>query len=329
MTNLGGAAPFENMAGATFAKSGGSSTTTIAVPFANAGSVRVQAATLSFTAGYTQTAGSTAAAGGTLASTTALDIQGGSVGGSGTISANVANAGHLTPGLSPGAVTIAGTLTQTAGATVDIELGGLVPGADHDQANVTGVATLAGPLNVTLVNGFVPADLDTFTIMTFGSAVGAFSSIDLPTLGGDLIWKVRNNPTSIVLEVLADLDGDGVRNLSDCRPEDPTVWSVPTEVSNVAIALDRQTVSWASLAAQAGPVTVYDAMRGLVSQLPAGGGAAETCLASGTAVTQLTDATTPAIGAGFYYLARGKNVCGTGTYGTRSNGVPRTPAICP
>jgi hypothetical protein len=88
-------------------------------------------------------------------------------------------------------------------------------------------------------------------------------------------------------------------------------------------------VSWASLAAQAGPQTVYDAMRGILSQLPAGGGAAEICLATNSATTQLTDATIPASRTGLYYLVRGKNVCGVGTYGTRSNGTPRTPAVCP
>jgi len=329
MTNLGAAAGFENLAGGTFAKSGGVGTTTLGVPFSNSGDVRAQAGILSFTAGYTQTAGSTAAQGGILASNGTLDIQGGSVGGSGTLSANIANAGHLTPGLSSGVVTIGGTVTQTAGAAFDVELGGLVAGAEHDQANITGVATLAGALNVTLVNGFTPADLDTFTIMTFGSATGSFSSINLPTLGGDLVWKVHNNPTSIVLEVLDDLDGDGVRNMEDCAPQDPTVWAVPAEVAAVALSLDGQAVSWGSLAAQAGPATTYDALRGLIAQLPAGGGAAETCLASGSAATQLTDATSPAVGTGIYYLTRGRNICGIGSYGTRSNGVPRTPAICP
>jgi len=31
---------------------------------------------------------------------------------------------------------------------------------------------------------------------------------------------VHNNPASIIIEVLADLDGDGVLDLSDCAPED-------------------------------------------------------------------------------------------------------------
>lgn len=45
--------------------------------------------------------------------------------------------------------------------------------------------------------------------------------------------------------------------------------------------------------------------------------------------TTLSDATVPAPGAGFWYLSRGKNACGNGTYGTQSNGTPRTTTTCP
>jgi hypothetical protein len=41
-----------------------------------------------------------------------------------------------------------------------------------------------------------------------------------------------------------------------------------------------------------------------------------------------SDAAVPAPGHGFYYLERGKNACGTGTYGTQSNGTPRTSPVC-
>jgi len=53
--------------------------------------------------------------------------------------------------------------------------------------------------------------------------------------------------------------------------------------------------------------TTYDAMRGLITELPAGGGTAEACLASGGTANQAPDASTPAIGTGFYYLVRGVN----------------------
>jgi hypothetical protein len=67
----------------------------------------------------------------------------------------------------------------------------------------------------------------------------------------------------------------------------------------------------------------------LGSQLPTGGKPAETCLAPDSGSTQFVDATTPAIGTGHYYLVRGSNVCGVGTYGTTSGGAPRNTAVCP
>jgi hypothetical protein len=326
---LGGAALFVNETGGTLQKSSGSGTTSVEVPFTNAGAVRALAGTLAFIAGYAQSAGSTSVEGGVISSPTPLDIQGGAVAGSGTVAASVTSAGRLAPGLSPGALTISGTYTQTAAGAFDVEIGGLSPGTEHDHAVVSGVAVLAGGLAVSLANGFSPADLDTFTIMSFPSSAGTFTALDLPTLGGDLVWKIHYNPTSIVLEILADLDGDGVRNLSDCAPLDPTAWSLPAEVAGVVFGANQQTLSWGSLAAQAGPALTYDLMRGLISQQPVGGGAAETCLAPDTGATQSTDASIPAIGAGLYYLVRGTNVCGVGTYGSTSAGAPRNTAACP
>ena len=62
---------------------------------------------------------------------------------------------------------------------------------------------------------------------------GAFSTINIPALGGDLVWKVHHNPTTFTLEVLADLDGDVIRNSQDCRPNDPAVCASPGEVPGV------------------------------------------------------------------------------------------------
>ena len=172
-------------------------------------------------------------------------------------------------------------------------------------------------------------DLDTFTIMTFPSSTGSFAAASFPALGGDLVWKIHHNPTSIVLEVLADLDGDGVRNASDCVPTDPTVWAAPAEVPDAGFAAGGQSFTWTSLAAQAGPATTYDVVRGLISELPVGGGASETCLGSGSTTNQVPDATTPALNTVLYYLVRGVNVCGTGTYGATSGGTERITAACP
>jgi hypothetical protein len=70
-------------------------------------------------------------------------------------------------------------------------------------------------------------------------------------------------------------------------------------------------------------------MRGALRQFPVGTGGSETCLASGVAGASTIEATTPAGGAGFYYLVRGRNVCGSGTYGFATSGAERITTACP
>lgn len=57
-----------------------------------------------------------------------FQVQGGVVQGSGLIQANVTNQGTLQPGSPLGRMTIAGNLTQSSGSTVEVQLGGTIPG---------------------------------------------------------------------------------------------------------------------------------------------------------------------------------------------------------
>ena len=326
---LGGATLFDNTASGTFLRSAGTGTMNVSVDFTNSGAVRVQTGTLQFSTSYTQTAGALSLEGGAVLASVPLAIQGGSLAGSGTVTGNVNMNGHLAPGLSPGSLTVTGAFTPTAASAFDVEIGGLTPATEHDRAILNTAPVLAGTLNVSLINGFVPADLDTFTILTFPSATGTFSTLNVPPLPGGLVWQIFYTPTTVFLKVISDLDGDGVSNLVDCAMNDPSAWSVPAEVSGVAFGTNNQTISWTSLASQAGPGTIYDLVRGLIAQLPTGGKPAETCLAPDSGSTQFVETATPAVGAGFYYLARGSNVCGVGTYGTTSGGAPRNTAVCP
>jgi hypothetical protein len=65
----------------------------------------------------------------------------------------------------------------------------------------------------------------------------------------------------------------------------------------------------------------------LLKRLPVGGDQ-ETCVADGILATTVED-TTPVTTTGVYYLVRGSNVCGTGTYGADSEGEPRITSACP
>ena len=68
----------------------------------------------------------------------------GTLAGSGTVVANVVNHGLVSPGNSPGILTVTGNYTQGSDGVLNLEIGGAMPGSDYDQLNVSGVATLDG-----------------------------------------------------------------------------------------------------------------------------------------------------------------------------------------
>jgi hypothetical protein len=80
--------------------------------------------------------------------------------------------------------------------------------------------------------------------------------------------------------------------------------------------------------------TASDVLRGLVSSLPVGPGSGdELCLENDLGVSTATDTTVPSSGTSFWYLVRGQNAAGTGSYGTEGlHGAPSTPRVsttCP
>ncbi|MBI1926944.1 T9SS type A sorting domain-containing protein [Candidatus Poribacteria bacterium] len=163
------------------------------IPFNNTGTVDVQNGRLYFITGdYTQAAGTTRIRGGRLDATNTINIQGGTLEG-GTILANVSNAGQVNPaGTSPGSLYITGNYTQTATGSLNVELEH--PLNAFDQLNISGIATLNGTLNISLINGFVPKIGDSYQIITYGSRNGTFA-----TVTGSGLFDVIYNPTNVTL----------------------------------------------------------------------------------------------------------------------------------
>lgn len=127
-----------------------------------------------------------------------------------------------------------------------------------------------------------------------------------------------------------DADSDGAGDICDCAPSDPTAFAVPSEVRNLRLLPDRTTFEWDPSAPAAGSGTVHDAMRGDLAEVSVvGTGASETCLESGSADATAQDTETPPADGGFYYLVRGRNACGAGTYGVGTSGAERDTAACP
>lgn len=209
----------------TLRKSGGG-LTQFTQTLKNDGTIEVLAGTLVASPQFSQgVAGLTVLNGGVLESgfNQPLTLAGGRLSGVGQASVHLLeNTGAtVAPGLSAGKLTITGNsggnYTQGAGGTLEIELGGLLPGAQHDQLVVAGTATLDGTLRVMPLNGFVPQVGQQFTILTCGARAGTFASV--VAVGGGS-YEAQYSPTSVVLTVTAapcpgDLNGDKTVNQAD------------------------------------------------------------------------------------------------------------------
>lgn len=128
---------------------------------------------------------------------------GATLGGGGTIQGSVFSSGTVSPGSSPGLLTIQQDLSVLASSVLRIEIGGsAVAGTDYDNVAVGNNVNLGGALQVALVNSFVPSNGDTYVVLTAGSAVnGTFDTTNLPALGGGNGWDVAYLPNALVLSI--------------------------------------------------------------------------------------------------------------------------------
>ena len=146
---------------------GGPSTLTSAAGFSNHGRI-----VLETSAGYGDTLAITS---GTLtnAADGSIDINYG-VGGPATISGQVVNDGSVT--VAAGAtLNMAGRYTQTSIGELQLEIAG-VASVGKLALTAGDSASLAGTLTIRFVDGFVPTVGQTFTIVTYGSETGIFTT---------------------------------------------------------------------------------------------------------------------------------------------------------
>jgi T5SS/PEP-CTERM-associated repeat protein len=141
---------------------------------------------------------------------------------------NVNEGGVYAPGSSPGISTAAAVEFEngnfsTAAPRLVMELAGATAGTQYDQLHVTGPLSLAGVLEVMLVNGFVPSAGQSFDILDWGSLAGTFTSLALPPLAG-LAWNTDQLYSTGVIRVVADaglpgdFNNDGAVNAADYIP---------------------------------------------------------------------------------------------------------------
>ena len=202
----------DNMTAGSFTATGGQQfSTTLSTAFSNAGKVMVGknsgfkiACNPNFQCPYTQTAGMTTVDG-TLTSLFGVNINGGKLFGIGTIAASVTSSGSVTAGDS---ATKAGTLspntyTQNAKGSLNIQIGGTAVGTQYSQLAVANGASLNGTLNIKLINGFIPAIGNTFTILTGSAVSGTFATVNGLSINGGEHFTITYNSTNVTLTVVS------------------------------------------------------------------------------------------------------------------------------
>jgi hypothetical protein len=126
----------------------------------------------------------------------------------------------VSPGFSPASVNYGGNVTLDSTARLNIQLGGTTVGSQYDKLNVAGQLALGGGLDVSLINNYRPKAGDTFDVLDWHSLSGTFADVNLPTLGGRIVWNSSQLYTTGVLSVIAsyyagDFNRDGHVDAAD------------------------------------------------------------------------------------------------------------------
>lgn len=179
----------------------------IGEPFYNTGRVESQGKGCRFKRAFVQSAGLSCAGEGPIVAEQGFDLLGGELVGTNVVRGNVTNSSVVSPGASYGRLTIEGTYVQQANGRLHIELGGPLPGTQHDQLVVTGGARLAGTLEVVLPGDFVPGPGVVITALVCNVRNGTFTTAVKPAeyyvlyIPGSVLLETENAPPLVNLEV--------------------------------------------------------------------------------------------------------------------------------
>ena len=128
--------------------------------------------------------------------------------GSGDFGGTVLFSGGYSPGNSPAEVSAENLILGSANV-LTVEIGGLTAGNQYDVLNASGSVTLAGTLDVRLINGFAPALGDAFTVFDLRLAHGGdFEDYLGLGMGGDLALRPMWSEADLTLKALPAIDGD-------------------------------------------------------------------------------------------------------------------------
>jgi hypothetical protein len=143
--------------------------------------------------------------------------------------------------------------------------------------------------------------------------------------------RLGDNCNLFADEGFPDLDNDTYPAcFGDCDDLNSQVWFPPFEVSGLVIFPNQPTfLSWNTQGSAAGPETVFDLVSGQFGPVTGINLGAGSCLAPGLGGSANDLRADPASGIAYWYLVRGRNSCGNGSYGTNTLGQERNPPPCP
>ena len=114
--------------------------------------------------------------------------------------ASVSNSGAITVGAADN-INVTGPFSQTSTGTLTFDLGGPAAGLLFGALTSTGAATFGGILKAVLVNGYTPSINDGFTLLTYSTQTGTFSSTQLPS-GSSYAFQQAVNPLYLGISAL-------------------------------------------------------------------------------------------------------------------------------
>jgi hypothetical protein len=142
--------------------------------------------------------------------------------------------------------------------------------------------------------------------------------VDFQSTDGTHPSTSGRDKVAAMLQAFFRSDSVAGRWYNDCSPADTGAFAIPGGALNVGFAGTGApwTLRWENLAPSSGAATVHDVVTGSLGDLRSTGTfAGAGCAASGLAAASIVDpAADPAPGKGIYYLIRGRNSCGAGTF---------------
>lgn len=150
------------------------------------------------------------------------------------------SAGRIAPGTSPGSLNVDADLVLHSSSVLAIEIGGVSVGSQFDQLVVDHDTTLAGQLELSIIDGFAPTAGDTFEVLTFASVQGDFATVRGTDAGNGAVLEKNLNTEDVTIQVIAP-PGLSINDLTIVEGDAGTVnavFTVSLEANGNPVSVD-------------------------------------------------------------------------------------------